>query len=130
MAKSSKAGGKKGGRRERKNVPHGVAHIHATFNNTIITITDRQGNAVAWATAGGCGFRGSTPFAAQSAAQVAGQSAKDHGMRSLDVRVKGPGAGRESSIRALQAAGLEVKSIKDVTPIPHNGCRPPKRRRV
>jgi small subunit ribosomal protein S11 len=133
MAKSTKAGGKKGGRRERKNVPHGVAHIHATFNNTIITITDPTGNTVAWSSSGGQGFKGSrkgTPFAAQSAAQVAGQSAKDHGMRSLDVRVKGPGAGRESSIRALQAAGLEVKSIKDVTPIPHNGCRPPKRRRV
>ena len=133
MAKSSKAGGKKGGRRERKNVPHGVAHIHATFNNTIITITDPTGNTVAWSSSGGQGFKGSrkgTPFAAQSAAQIAGQSAKDHGMRSLDVRVKGPGAGRESSIRALQAAGLEVKSIKDVTPIPHNGCRPPKRRRV
>ena len=133
MAKSSKAGGKKGGRRERKNVPHGVAHIHATFNNTIITITDPTGNTVAWSSSGGQGFKGSrkgTPFAAQSAAQIAGQSAKDHGMRSLDVRVKGPGAGRESSIRARQAAGLEVKSIKDVTPIPHNGCRPPKRRRV
>mgnify|MGYP003702339251 FL=1 len=133
MAKSSKAGGKKGGRRERKNVPHGVAHIHATFNNTIITITDPTGNTVAWSSSGGQGFKGSrkgTPFAAQSAAQIAGQSAKDHGMRSLDVRVKGPGAGRESSIRALQAAGLEVKSIKDVTPIPHNGCRPPKKRRV
>jgi small subunit ribosomal protein S11 len=133
MAKSSKAGGKKGGRRERKNVPHGVAHIHATFNNTIITITDPTGNTVAWSSSGAQGFKGSrkgTPFAAQSAAQVAGQTAKDHGMRSLDVRVKGPGAGRESSIRALQAAGMEVKSIKDVTPIPHNGCRPPKRRRV
>jgi small subunit ribosomal protein S11 len=133
MAKSSKAGGKKGGRREKKNVPHGVAHIHATFNNTIITITDPTGNTVAWSSSGGQGFKGSrkgTPFAAQSAAQVAGQTAKDHGMRSLDVRIKGPGAGRESSIRALQAAGLEVKSIKDVTPIPHNGCRPPKRRRV
>ena len=133
MAKSSKAGGKKGGRREKKNVPHGVAHIHATFNNTIITITDPTGTTVAWSSSGGQGFKGSrkgTPFAAQSAAQLAGQSAKDHGMRSLDVRVKGPGAGRESSIRALQAAGLEVKSIKDVTPIPHNGCRPPKRRRV
>ena len=133
MAKSSKAGGKKGGRREKKNVPHGVAHIHATFNNTIITITDPTGNTVAWSSSGAQGFKGSrkgTPFAAQSAAQVAGQTAKDHGMRSLDVRVKGPGAGRESSIRALQAAGMEVKSIKDVTPIPHNGCRPPKRRRV
>jgi small subunit ribosomal protein S11 len=133
MAKSTKAGGKKGGRREKKNVPHGVAHIHATFNNTIITITDPTGNTVSWSSSGAQGFKGSrkgTPFAAQSAAQIAGQAAKDHGMRSVDVRVKGPGAGRESSIRALQAAGLEVKSIKDVTPIPHNGCRPPKRRRV
>jgi small subunit ribosomal protein S11 len=133
MAKSSKGGSKKGGRREKKNVPHGVAHIHATFNNTIITITDSTGNVVSWASSGGQGFKGSrkgTPFAAQTAAQTAGNTAKDHGMRTVDVRVKGPGAGRESSIRALQAAGLEVRSIKDVTPIPHNGCRPPKRRRV
>jgi len=133
MAKSTKAGAKKGGRREKKNVPHGIAHIHATFNNTIITITDPTGNAVAWSSSGAQGFKGSrkgTPFAAQTAAQTAGNAAKDHGMRSVDVRVKGPGAGRESSIRALQAAGIEVKSIKDVTPIPHNGCRPPKRRRV
>ena len=114
-------------------MPHGIAHIHATFNNTIITITDPSGNAVSWASAGGQGFKGSrkgTPFAAQTAAQNAGYAAKDHGMRTLDVRVNGPGAGRESSIRALQSAGLEVRSIKDVTPIPHNGCRPPKRRRV
>jgi small subunit ribosomal protein S11 len=132
MAKSTK-GGKKGGKKEKKNIPHGVAHIHATFNNTIITISDPVGNVVSWASSGGQGFKGSrkgTPFAAQTAAQQAANAARDHGVRSLDVRVKGPGAGRESSIRALQASGLEVKSIKDVTPIPHNGCRPPKRRRV
>ena len=132
MAKDTK-GGKKGGKKEKKNVPHGVAHIHATFNNTIITIADPQGNVISWASAGGQGFKGSrkgTPFAAQTAAQTAGYAAKDHGLRSLDVRVKGPGSGRESSIRALQAAGIDIRSIKDVTPIPHNGCRPPKRRRV
>ena len=132
MAKASKSG-RKGGKKEKKNVPHGVAHIHATFNNTIITIADPSGNVVAWASAGGQGFKGSrkgTPFAAQSAAQSAAYAARDHGVRTVDVRVKGPGGGRESSIRALQAAGIEVKSIKDVTPIPHNGCRPPKRRRV
>jgi small subunit ribosomal protein S11 len=132
MAKSSKSG-KKGGKKEKKNVPHGVAHIHATFNNTIITISDPSGNVVAWASSGGQGFKGSrkgTPFAAQTAALQAGNAARDHGVRSVDVRVKGPGAGRESSIRALQSAGIDVKSIKDVTPIPHNGCRPPKRRRV
>jgi small subunit ribosomal protein S11 len=132
MAKSSKSG-KKGGKKEKKNVPHGVAHIHATFNNTIITISDPSGNVVAWASSGGQGFKGSrkgTPFAAQTAAVQAGNAARDHGVRSVDVRVKGPGAGRESSIRALQSSGIDVKSIKDVTPIPHNGCRPPKRRRV
>ena len=132
MAKSTK-GGKKGGKKEKKNIPHGVAHIHATFNNTIITIADPMGNVISWASSGGQGFKGSrkgTPFAAQTAAQQAANAARDHGVRSLDVRVKGPGAGRESSIRALQASGLDVKSIKDVTPIPHNGCRPPKRRRV
>jgi len=132
MPKSTK-GRKKGGKKEKKNIPHGVAHIHATFNNTIITIADPMGNVISWASSGGQGFKGSrkgTPFAAQSAAQMAANSARDNGVRSLDVRVKGPGAGRESSIRALQAAGLDVKSIKDVTPIPHNGCRPPKRRRV
>jgi small subunit ribosomal protein S11 len=132
MAKSTK-GGKKGGKKEKKNIPHGVAHIHATFNNTIITISDPMGNVISWASSGGQGFKGSrkgTPFAAQTAAQQAANGARDNGVRSLDVRVKGPGAGRESSIRALQAAGLDVKSIKDVTPIPHNGCRPPKRRRV
>lgn len=132
MAKSTK-GGKKGGRREKKNVPHAVVHIKATFNNTTITIADPQGNVVSWASAGGQGFKGSrkgTPFAAQTAAQNAARAARDHGVRTVDVRVKGPGSGRESSIRAMQAAGIEVKSIKDVTPIPHNGCRPPKRRRV
>jgi len=132
MAKASK-GGKKGGKKEKKNIPHAVAHIHATFNNTIITISDPMGNVISWASSGGQGFKGSrkgTPFAAQTAAQQAGYAARDNGVRSLDVRVKGPGAGRESSIRALQSAGMDIKSIKDVTPIPHNGCRPPKRRRV
>lgn len=117
----------------KRTVSDGVAHIFASFNNTIVTITDPRGSVVAWSSAGGQGFKGSrkgTPFAAQTAAQIAANSAKEHGVRTLDVRVKGPGAGRESSIRALQAAGLEIKSIKDVTPIPHNGCRPPKRRRV
>ncbi len=120
-------------RRDRKNVEHGCAHIHSTFNNTIVTISDPQGNTVAWASAGGLGFKGSrksTPFAAQSAAESAAKSAIDNGMRSVSVFVKGPGSGREAAIRALQAAGLEVSAIKDVTPIPHNGCRPPKRRRV
>jgi small subunit ribosomal protein S11 len=120
-------------RRERKLVPHGVVHITASFNNTIVSITDPTGNVVAWSSAGRAGFKGSrkgTPFAAQMAAQQVVDSAKEHGVRSVDVRVQGPGAGRESSIRAVGAAGLEVRSIKDVTPIPHNGCRPPKRRRV
>jgi len=132
MAKSNK-GGKKGGKKEKKNVPHGIAFIQATFNNTIITITDPTGNVLAWASSGGQGFKGSrkgTPFAAQTAAQTAANAAREHGVRSVDARVKGPGAGRESSIRALQAAGLDIRSIKDVTPIPHNGCRPRKRRRV
>ncbi len=132
MAKASK-GGRKGGKKEKKNVPHGVAHIQATFNNTIITIADPKGNVISWASAGAQGFKGSrkgTPFAAQTAAQTAARAARDHGVRTADVRVKGPGSGRESSIRALQASGIEIKSIKDVTPIPHNGCRPPKRRRV
>lgn len=120
-------------RREKKNVPHGVVHIQATFNNTIVTITDPAGNAVSWSSAGRVGFKGSrkgTPFAAQMAATEAVNVAKENGVRTVDVRVMGPGAGRESSVRALAAAGLEVKSIRDVTPIPHNGCRPPKRRRV
>ena len=110
-----------------------IAHIHASFNNTIITITDRQGNTLSWATSGGSGFRGSrksTPFAAQVAAERAGEAAKEYGLKNLDVQVKGPGAGRESAVRALQSAGLSIKSIRDVTPIPHNGCRPRKRRRV
>ncbi|HEU4618159.1 MAG TPA: 30S ribosomal protein S11 [Gammaproteobacteria bacterium] len=110
-----------------------VAHIHASFNNTIVTITDRQGNALAWATAGGCGFKGSrksTPFAAQVAAERAGTIAKDYGVKNVEVRVKGPGPGRESAVRALNAVGFRITQIEDVTPIPHNGCRPPKRRRV
>ena len=120
-------------RRERKNIEKGQAHIRASFNNTIVTITDVNGNAIAWASAGGLGFRGSrksTPFAAQSAAETAAKNAMEHGLKSVEVYVKGPGSGREAAIRALQAAGLEVSLIKDVTPIPHNGCHPPKRRRV
>lgn len=123
----------KGKRKERKHVESGAAHIRSTFNNTIVTITDSNGNTIAWASAGGLGFKGSrksTPFAAQMAAEQAARVAIDQGMRQADVFVKGPGAGREAAIRALQAAGIEVSSIKDVTPIPHNGCRPPKRRRV
>ena len=117
----------------RKVVTDGIAHVHASFNNTIITITDRQGNALCWATAGGSGFRGSrksTPFAAQVAADRAGQVAKEYGVKNLDVNVKGPGPGRESAVRALNNAGFKITSISDVTPIPHNGCRPPKKRRV
>ena len=120
-------------KKERKNVPHGIAYIQASFNNTIVTITDGEGRTVAWKSSGSLGFRGSrkgTPFAAQQAAMNAANQAREHGMRSLEVRVSGPGSGRESAIRALAAAGIEVRSIKDVTPIPHNGCRPPKRRRV
>ena len=119
-------------RSERKNVVDGQAHIHATFNNTIVTITDKQGNAISWASAGmdAKGSRKGTPFAAQMASEDAGKKAADHGMRTVEVYVKGPGPGRESAIRALQTAGLEVTMIKDVTPVPHNGCRPPKRRRV
>ncbi|MGB9802937.1 30S ribosomal protein S11 [Desulfofundulus sp.] len=120
-------------RRERKNIEHGVAHIRSTFNNTIVTITDTRGNAISWASAGTVGFKGSrksTPFAAQMAAEAAAREAMEHGMKTVEVMVKGPGAGREAAIRSLQAAGLEVSLIKDVTPIPHNGCRPPKRRRV
>jgi len=125
----------KGGSRKKvkKNVVDGVAHVHASFNNTIITITDRQGNALAWATAGGSGFRGSrksTPFAAQVAATRAGETVKDYGMKNLEVQVKGPGPGRDSAVRALNNAGFKITSISDVTPIPHNGCRPPKKRRV
>lgn len=120
-------------RRQRKNIESGVAHIRSTFNNTIVTITDPQGNAIAWASAGGLGFKGSrksTPFAAQTAAEAAAKSAMEHGMKDVEVSVKGPGAGREAAIRSLQATGLEVSMIRDVTPVPHNGCRPPKRRRV
>ena len=120
-------------RKERKNVEHGAAHIKSTFNNSIVTLTDAKGNALAWASAGGLGFKGSrksTPFAAQMAAETAAKAAMEHGLKSVEVYVKGPGAGREAAIRSLQAAGLEVTLIKDVTPIPHNGCRPPKRRRV
>jgi len=120
-------------KRERKNIESGVAHIKSTFNNTVVTITDMRGNAISWASAGVVGFKGSrksTPFAAQMAAEKAAREAMEHGMKELEVTVKGPGAGREAAIRSLQAAGLEVSVIKDVTPIPHNGCRPPKRRRV
>ena len=120
-------------KKERKNVPHGVAYIQASFNNTIVTIADGEGRTLAWKSSGSLGFRGSrkgTPFAAQQAAMNAANQARDHGVRSVEVRVNGPGSGRESAIRALAAAGLEVKTIRDVTPIPHNGCRPPKRRRV
>ncbi|WP_407271421.1 30S ribosomal protein S11 [Radiobacillus sp. PE A8.2] len=120
-------------RRVKKNIDTGIAHIRSTFNNTIVTITDVQGNVISWSSAGALGFRGSrksTPFAAQMAAEAAGKSAQENGMKTLEVTVKGPGAGREAAIRSLQAAGLEVTAIRDVTPVPHNGCRPPKRRRV
>ena len=117
----------------KKNVAEGIAHVHASFNNTIITITDRQGNALSWATSGGAGFKGSrksTPFAAQVAAEAAGRAALECGIKNLDVRVKGPGPGRDSSVRALNALGIKILSISDVTPLPHNGCRPPKKRRI
>ncbi|MBM3558114.1 MAG: 30S ribosomal protein S11 [Alphaproteobacteria bacterium] len=120
-------------KRERKNIMAGIAHVNASFNNTMITITDAQGNVIAWSSSGSQGFKGSrksTPFAAQMAAEAAGRKAAEHGMRTVEVLVKGPGAGRESALRALQSVGFTVTSIKDVTPIPHNGCRPPKRRRV
>lgn len=136
MAKAkAAAGGRKAGtkKREKKNVAHGVASINATFNNTIVSISDPVGNVLSWSSAGRIGFKGSrkgTPFAAQVAAQNAAQLASEHGVRSVDVKVTGPGSGRESAIRALAASGIDIKSIKDVTPIPHNGCRPPKRRRV
>ncbi len=120
-------------RKERKNVPFGIAHIQASFNNTLVTIADSEGRVLSWKSSGSLGFRGSrkgTPFAAQQAAMNAANMARDHGVRAVDVRVSGPGSGRESAIRALAAAGIEVKSIKDVTPVPHNGCRPPKKRRV
>ena len=131
MATKKTTGSRK--RREKKNIERGAAHIQSTFNNTIVTITDTQGNAVSWASAGEMGFRGSkksTPFAAQTAAEVAAKAAMEHGMKTVEVFVKGPGSGREAAIRALQTAGLDVTLVKDVTPIPHNGCRTPKRRRV
>ena len=135
MAKAAPKAGKKKAfkKKEKRIVPNGVAHIQASFNNTLVSITDLEGKLACWSSAGSLGFRGSrkgTPFAAQQAAQRAASSARDHGMRSVEVHVKGPGSGRESAIRALAAAGLEVRTIRDVTPIPHNGCRPPKRRRV
>src|SRR5438034_8747552 len=129
----AKAKQKKARRREKKNVPHGQAHIKSTFNNTIVTITDLQGNTLSWASSGNVGFKGSrksTPFAAQLAAESAAKRAMDHGVRKVDVMVKGPGSGRETAIRSIQNSGIEVVGIKDVTPIPHNGCRQPKRRRV
>ncbi|MGZ9097602.1 MAG: 30S ribosomal protein S11 [Micavibrio sp.] len=142
MAKEAKAakaeGGKgakaaRGRKKERKNIISGMAHVNSTFNNTIITITDAQGNTVAWCSAGVLGFKGSrksTPYAAQMTAENAGRKAQEHGMKELEVNVKGPGSGRESALRALQSIGFTIRSIKDITPIPHNGCRPPKRRRV
>jgi small subunit ribosomal protein S11 len=120
-------------KKSRKNVSDGIAHIHASFNNTIITITDRQGNALSWASSGGAGFKGSrksTPFAAQVAAEAAGRAAQECGIKNLEVQIRGPGPGRESSVRALNALGIKIMQIQDVTPIPHNGCRPPKRRRI
>jgi small subunit ribosomal protein S11 len=130
---TTKASGGRVKRRERKNISSGVAHVNASFNNTMITITDDQGNTIAWSSAGALGFKGSrksTPYAAQVAADAAAKKASEHGVKILEVEVKGPGAGRESALRALQAAGFTITSIRDVTPIPHNGCRPPKRRRV
>ncbi len=124
---------RRGKRKEKKNIPEGIAHIQATFNNTIVNITDKQGNTIAWASAGTQGFKGSrkgTPFAAQLAAENAAKQAAEHGVRSVEVRINGPGSGREAALRALQLAGFQITVIKDVTPIPHNGCRPPKRRRV
>ncbi|MGQ9779031.1 MAG: 30S ribosomal protein S11 [Bacillota bacterium] len=132
MARTTRRGAR-AKRRERKHIESGVAHIKSTFNNTIVTITDPQGNVISWASAGTVGFKGSrksTPFAAQMAAESAAKAAMEHGLRQVEVYVKGPGAGREAAIRSLQAAGIDVSLIKDVTPIPHNGCRPPKRRRV
>jgi small subunit ribosomal protein S11 len=131
MAKVAKKVIKK--RRDKKNIPNGQVHIRATFNNTIVTVTDTEGNAISWASAGELGFKGSrksTPFAAQSAAETAAKAAMEHGLKSVEVYVRGPGAGRESAIRALETVGLQITMIKDVTPVPHNGCRPPKRRRV
>ncbi|MBW0454710.1 MAG: 30S ribosomal protein S11 [Candidatus Kinetoplastibacterium crithidii] len=133
MAKNSVSGSSRIRKKIKKNVSDGIAHIHASFNNTIVTITDRQGNALSWATSGSSGFKGSrksTPFAAQVAAETAGRAALDFGIKTLEVRIKGPGPGRESSVRALNALGIKISSIADITPVPHNGCRPPKRRRI
>lgn len=133
MAKASNTAAQRVRKKVKKNVAEGVVHVHASFNNTIITITDRQGNALAWATSGGQGFKGSrksTPFAAQVAAESAGRVAMEYGVKNLEVRIKGPGPGRESAVRALRGLGIKITAISDVTPIPHNGCRPPKRRRI
>jgi small subunit ribosomal protein S11 len=133
MAKTGSSASQRGKKKVRKNVTDAVAHIHASFNNTIITITDRQGNTLSWATSGGAGFKGSrksTPFAAQVAAEAAGKVAVECGVKNIEVRIKGPGPGRESTVRALNALGIRVTQISDVTPVPHNGCRPPKRRRI
>jgi small subunit ribosomal protein S11 len=130
---SQKAAAARARKKVKKNVSEGIAHVHASFNNTIITITDRQGNVLSWATSGGAGFKGSrksTPFAAQVAAESAGRAAIEYGVKNLEVRIKGPGPGRESAVRALNALGMKISSISDVTPVPHNGCRPPKRRRI
>ncbi|MCA3148114.1 MAG: 30S ribosomal protein S11 [Burkholderiales bacterium] len=131
--KGQAANAQRARKKVRKNISDGIAHVHASFNNTIITITDRQGNALSWATSGGQGFKGSrksTPFAAQVAAEVAGRAAQEQGIKNLEVRIKGPGPGRESAVRALNALGIKILQIADVTPVPHNGCRPPKRRRI
>ena len=133
MAKAANNAAARARKKVKKNVADGILHVHASFNNTIITITDRQANALSWATAGGAGFKGSrksTPFAAQVAAEAAGKVAQEYGIKNLEVRIKGPGPGRESSVRAMNALGIKVVSIQDVTPVPHNGCRPPKRRRI
>jgi small subunit ribosomal protein S11 len=133
MAKASTSGALRVRKKVKKSVSDGIAHVHASFNNTIITITDRQGNVLSWATSGGAGFKGSrksTPFAAQVAAETAGRQALEFGVKTLEVLIKGPGPGRESSVRALNALGIKISSIADITPIPHNGCRPPKRRRI
>jgi len=133
MAKGPNNAAQRARKKVKKNIADGIAHVHASFNNTIITITDRQGNALSWATSGGAGFKGSrksTPFAAQVAAETAGRVALEYGIKTLEVRIKGPGPGRESSVRALNALGIKISSIADITPVPHNGCRPPKRRRI
>lgn len=133
MAKAQSSAASRVRKKVKKNVSDGIAHVHASFNNTIITITDRQGNALSWATSGGAGFKGSrksTPFAAQVASEAAGRVAMEYGIKNLEVRIKGPGPGRESSVRALNALGIKITSISDITPVPHNGCRPPKRRRI